>query len=83
MQTNEDTNTNKVKALEAKARRAARRSGFVAAKSRERSLHSNNRGGFQLIEPYRNEVVNGVRYDLTVEEVIEFCVENRSKWLGR
>jgi hypothetical protein len=32
-----------------------------------------NRGGFMLVDPYFNAVVDGVRYDLTAEQVIELC----------
>jgi hypothetical protein len=67
--------------IEQKARRAARRSGFIATKSRQRTYHSNNRGGFQLVEPYRNEVVMGVNYEMTPEQVIEYAAGNRSKWM--
>jgi hypothetical protein len=47
--------------LEQKARRVAKKAGFVAKKSRDRVQHGNNKGGFQIIEPYRNEVVAGGR----------------------
>jgi hypothetical protein len=58
-------------ALEARARRAARRVGLVARKSRWR-LHSiDNFGGFTIIDPSRNIVVDGARYDLSAEDVID------------
>jgi len=41
-------------ALEARARRAARRAGLVARKSRWRQNSIDNFGDFQLIDPERN-----------------------------
>jgi hypothetical protein len=38
--------------------------------SRERQL-----GEFALIDPYTNFFVAGLRFDLSAEEVIEFCDE--------
>ena len=58
--------------LEARARRAAKSVGLVAVKSRG-GYHSDNQGGFQLVDPYFNEVVEGLRFDLSPEEVIERC----------
>lgn len=60
------------KSLEAKARRAAKRVGLIAKKSR-RSLSSDNYGGFMLIEPYRNLIVAGVRFELSAQDVIDYC----------
>lgn len=34
-----------------------------------------NYGKFQLSDPYRNFVVQGVRCDMSAEEVIAFCEE--------
>jgi hypothetical protein len=39
-------------ALEQKARRIARRAGFVAKKSRLRANSIDNEGGFQIVDPY-------------------------------
>ena len=61
------------KALEARARRAAKRVGLRATKSRCREDTFDNRGGFNVVDPYINTVVAGVRYDMGAEEVIEFC----------
>jgi hypothetical protein len=58
--------------LEARARRAAKRRGLAATKSRGR-LHFNNHGRFQLVDPYFNTVVAGVDYDMTADQVIDFC----------
>ncbi len=57
----------------ARARSAARRVGLVARKSRRRRGTLDNRGGFTLIEPFRNMIVAGERLDLSAEDVIELC----------
>jgi hypothetical protein len=60
-------------ALDGHARRAAKRIGLMARKSRTRTIHLNDHGGYMLIEPYRNCVVAGERFDLTAEDVIAWC----------
>jgi hypothetical protein len=62
------------KALEARARRAAKRAGLMARKSRWRYDSIDNYGGFQLIDPERNFVVLGTRYELSAEDVIGYCL---------
>jgi hypothetical protein len=57
------------KRLDARARRAARRVGLVARKSRWRHPIQNC-GGFMLVEPSRNIPVAGFQYDLEPEAVI-------------
>jgi hypothetical protein len=64
-------------AVEQRARRAARRIRLLARKSRWRRGTIDNRGGFTLIDPYRNSIVTGQRFDLTAEEVIALCLEKR------
>ncbi|WP_186159055.1 hypothetical protein [Burkholderia gladioli] len=66
------SNTQENLAQEAKARRAARKAGLVAYKSRAR-LSIDNEGGFMLADSYTNAVVYGLRYDLSASDVIEFC----------
>jgi hypothetical protein len=60
-------------ALDARARRAAQRVGLVAKKSRWRLGSIDNYGEFMLVDPYINAVVDGSRFDLSAEEVIERC----------
>jgi hypothetical protein len=62
-------------ALDARARRAAQRVGLIARKSRWRAGSIDNLGGFMLIEPDGNYPVDGFRYDLTAEYVIDYCAE--------
>ena len=60
-------------ALEARARRAAKRAGFVARKSTWRLGSIDNFGGFQIIDPETNLVVAGRRFDMTADDVIKWC----------
>jgi hypothetical protein len=66
------------RALEAKARRAAKRAGLIARKSRWRLGSIDNYGGFRLIDLYTNCAVEGVRFDLSAEDVIELTAEAAS-----
>lgn len=59
-------------AEKARARRAAYRVGLVARKSR-RYHPLENLGGFILIDPTMNIPVAGFKWDLTAEDVIEYC----------
>jgi hypothetical protein len=60
-------------ANDSRARRAARRIGLVAKKSRWRKNSSDNVGGFQLVDLRGNYVVAGPRFDMTADEVIAYC----------
>jgi hypothetical protein len=66
-------------AQEARARRAAVRVGLKARKSRWRQGSIDNLGSFQLIDPSRNLVVAGVRFELSAIDVIDYCSELLSK----
>jgi hypothetical protein len=58
--------------MEARARRAAKRLGLAIQKSRE-SYHLNNQGRFRVFNPSTNQVVDGVDFERSAEEVIERC----------
>ncbi|MFJ4372724.1 hypothetical protein ACIP1T_08895 [Pseudomonas japonica] len=58
--------------LEARARRVAARHGFLATKSRKRSLSADNGGGFMLVDASSSRLEAGERYDLSAEQVIAF-----------
>jgi len=58
--------------LDGRARHAAKRVGLTATKSRWRKDTIDNYRGFQLVNE-RNIVVHGSRYDLSAEQVIEWC----------
>jgi hypothetical protein len=57
------------KVLDGRARRAAHRVGLVARKSRRRG------GGYILLGAIRNDCVHGSYWELSAEDVIEFCAE--------
>ena len=59
---------------ESRARRLAKKVGLLAKKSR-RAWSIDNLGGFMLIEPFGNYVVAGSRFDLTAEDVVDYCAE--------
>ena len=61
--------------LDGMARRAARRAGLCAKKTRWRAGSVDNHGGYILLEEEQNYVVAGARFDLSAEEVIKFCTE--------
>lgn len=64
-------------AMEARARRAAKRVGLRAIKSRRTIGGGRNDGGFMIIDPYRNAVMAGERFELTPDDVIEYCSSQR------
>lgn len=63
-------------ALEQRARRAARRVCLVARKSRWRGGSIDNLGGFMLVDPRTNFAVDGFKYDLSAEYVIDYCSDD-------
>jgi hypothetical protein len=60
-------------ALEARARRVAKKIGLIATKSRWRRDSVDNYGGFRLVDLYSNCVEAGVRFDLSAQDVIDYC----------
>ncbi len=66
---NPSTETN----LDTAARRAAKRAGLQARKSRARTISLDNHSEFMLVDPMHNCVVAGARFDLSAQEVIDFC----------
>lgn len=65
-------------ALDARARRAAKRAGLRATKTRWRQGTVDNYGQFQLVDFRNNVVVLGVRFDATAAEVIKYCLEEEA-----
>jgi hypothetical protein len=55
------------------ARRAARRAGLVARKSRWRAGSIDNYGEYMLLDPTTNIPVAGFRYDASAQEVVDYC----------
>jgi len=58
---------------EDQARRRAKRIGLIAKKTCRRANSVDNHGGFMLIEPERNIIIAGDRFDLSAEQVLELC----------
>lgn len=65
------------KNIESRARRAARRAGLLAVKSRQRACVPNldNFGGFMLVDARSNFVVVGSHFELSAEDVIAYCAD--------
>ena len=59
--------------MDARARRAAERVGWVARKSRWRTGSVDNQGGFTVIDPAHYNILYGEKFDLSAEDVIEIC----------
>jgi hypothetical protein len=60
-------------ALDARARRAARRVGLKAIKTRWRANSIDNYGGFSIIDPNRNLIVASEKFTMSADEVIDYC----------
>jgi hypothetical protein len=56
-------------------RRAARRVGLNAKKTRWRRNSVDNHGSFAIVDPYTNCMMAGYRFDMSAEEVIDYCTE--------
>jgi hypothetical protein len=61
--------------MDARARRAAKRVGYRAVKSRWRAGSIDNFGEFQIVDPFCNAIVAGARFDYSADDVIAFCSE--------
>jgi hypothetical protein len=62
-------------ALENRERRVAWKIRYLAKKSRWRRGSVDNHGGFMIIDPYRNSIVAGDRFDMSAQDVIEWVAE--------
>jgi hypothetical protein len=67
------------KVRENRLRRWAIRLGYRVCKSRARLWHSNDHLLYQLVDPYRNTVVNGANFDLTLDDVEWYLTEAERK----
>lgn len=61
------------KRIDQRARRAAERIGLKAIKSKSGRGSVDNDGGFMIIDPARQWIEAGHRFDLSADEVIVFC----------
>jgi hypothetical protein len=59
---------------DSQARRAAKRVGLAARKSRRQHSPDNN-GEYMLIDPLRNRVVAGEKFELTANDIVAYCTE--------
>jgi hypothetical protein len=53
-------------------RARARKLGYAIHKSRSRSIHEDNLGGYALVKEDSNLVVLGERFDASLEEIAEY-----------
>lgn len=71
------TDISNPKQLDTEARRLARKLDWRVRKSRTREhFHSNDHGGYMIIDNWTNTVRYGVDYDLNVQDVIDICRVN-------
>lgn len=65
------------KNLERSLRRKLEKLELSLCKSRVKNTHHDNQGGYMIFNPYRNGVVEGMHYELTLEDVKNFVEEYR------
>jgi hypothetical protein len=70
-------------ALDARARRAAKRVGLVARKSTWRRDSIDNYGEFMLVDPDTNFPQAGFTYDMSAEDVVKFCHDDASEAMAK
>jgi hypothetical protein len=58
-----------------RARRAAKRYGCIAKKGRAFRHTIHNRGGFQIVDPETNFVVDGSYYELSADDVLTWAAD--------
>lgn len=49
--------------------------GYLLRKDRARSITLDHQGGYQIVDPYRNWVVLGSRYELDIDDVEAWLAE--------
>lgn len=60
---------------ESALRKRLERNGYALRKSRAKRIHADNLGGYMIINPNANCAVRGSRFELTLEDVNDFCEE--------
>ena len=68
--------SNTLAAREARLRRLARRQDLILRKSRSRLGSIDNLGGYRIVEPFRNLVILGSRFELDLNDVQDFLTES-------
>jgi hypothetical protein len=56
-------------AREARARRALARDGYTLRKDRAKSLTLDHQGGYMVIDPFKNFIIGGSRYNWDLDDV--------------
>ena len=64
---------------EAKLRRQLRKAGYLLKKSRVVNTHLNDRGGYMIVDMYKNLIVYGERFDLEIEDVEQIIERLQTK----
>ena len=62
-----------VHTIEKRVRRNLLRQGYQLHKSRARNWSYDNQCGYMIVDPIYNFVVAGPRFDLTLQDVIDFA----------
>jgi hypothetical protein len=60
------------RAYDQRVRRAVRRAGYLARKSRSKNPLENN-GGYMIVDPHTGFPIFGFWYELSPEAAIEYC----------
>ena len=58
--------------LEAKLRRQLSKLGYRLQKSRVKQIHGDNLGGYRILDIQTNVVVLGARFELSLDDVVNF-----------
>ncbi len=61
------------KTIDTRIRRAAKKLGLIVQKSRKAYCPLRNQGGYMLVNPFTNTVVDGQSFDLTPGDVLGLC----------
>jgi len=59
-------------AEDSRPRALARKYGYALRRSRRTLVDSNNRGGYRILDPFRNVIVSGENFDLDASDVEVF-----------
>ncbi len=65
------------KVRENRLRRWAKPLGMALRKSRVRRPHLNDQGGYMIVDPYRNVVIAGERFDWGLDDVESYLGERQ------
>lgn len=61
------------KSIEQRLRRHLYRQGYQLRKSRAKNWSLDNQLGYMIVDPYYNIAVAGARFDLSLEEAMDFA----------